>query len=280
MSKKKRKEAFDADVAKIREEMQQEERDAELREVLVGKASVELIRENADGSADYMFNFPPEAMAALTRLGIMTAIQAGVGEAKRYDPDYEEEPPAPVMDESIKCLAIEAGFIAWDEEEWHPADVVFDWAGADDESLINFYHLVRKEAVWECIKQLEIGKKGDPYTGSLFTCDHNDNIDYQIKVLKEHFELELPEKFQTHVHAVDTSSERVNKTTKNEHESWYGQWQWRCGYERGWDKAMERKREWVGLTDEDIWQLRREGANEVSDKDFKAIEAKLKEKNT
>ena len=32
MSKKKRKEAFDADVAKIREEMQQEERDAELRE--------------------------------------------------------------------------------------------------------------------------------------------------------------------------------------------------------------------------------------------------------
>lgn len=47
-------------------------------------------------------------------------------------------------------------------------------------------------------------------------------------------------------------------------------------------KAIEEaeKREWVGLTDEDIWQLRREGANEVSDKDFKAIEAKLKEKNT
>ena len=110
---------------------------------------VELIRENADGSADYMFNFPPEAMAALTRLGIMTAIQAGVGGAKRYDPD-EEEPPAPVMDESIKRLAIEAGFIAWEDEEWHPEGVVFDWAGADDESLINFYHLVRKEAVREC----------------------------------------------------------------------------------------------------------------------------------
>lgn len=47
-------------------------------------------------------------------------------------------------------------------------------------------------------------------------------------------------------------------------------------------KAIEEaeKREWVGLTDEDIWQLRREGANEVSDKDFKAIEAKLREKNT
>ena len=145
MSKKKRKAAFDADVAKIREEMQQEERDAELREVLVGTASVELIRENADGSADYMFNFPPKAMAALTRLGIMTAIQAGVGEAKRHEPDYEEEPPAPVMDESIKCLGIEAGFIAWDEEEWKPEGIVFDWAGADDQSLVNFCHLVVRE---------------------------------------------------------------------------------------------------------------------------------------
>ena len=40
-----------------------------------------------------------------------------------------------------------------------------------------------------------------------------------------------------------------------------------------------RDREWVGLTDEDICQLRREGAHEVSDQDFRAIEAKLKEKN-
>ena len=40
------------------------------------------------------------------------------------------------------------------------------------------------------------------------------------------------------------------------------------------------KGELVGLTDEDICQLRREGAHEVSDKDFEVIEAKLKEKNT
>jgi len=39
---------------------------------------------------------------------------------------------------------------------------------------------------------------------------------------------------------MNTSSERVHKTEKNEHEDWYGQWQWRCGYEQGWDKAMER----------------------------------------
>ena len=117
---------------------------------------VELIRENADGSADYMFNFPPEAMAALTRLGIMTAIQAGVGEAERYEPDVD---------------------------------------------------------------------------------------------------------------ASDTSQERVDETAKNEPEFECP----RCGH---------CCREWVGLSDEDIWQLRREGAHEVSDKNFKAIEAKLKEKNT
>ena len=141
------------------------------------------------------------------------------------------------------------------------------------------------------------------------------NLD--IKVLKEHFEVGLLKFFQTGykravedavnllmvqheaaksshnywhvaanlikaelVHASDTSEKHVHKSDKNEHEGWYGQWQWQCGYERGWDKAMERKREWVGLTDEDIWQLRREGAQAVSDKDFKAIEAKLKEKNT
>ena len=95
------------------------------------------------------------------------------------------------------------------------------------------------------------------------------------------------------VHASDTSSERVNKTEKSEHEDWYGQWQWRCGYERGWDKAMER--EWVGLTDEeiaDIFELNSAilsggeyDMDEVMyDKGFEnavaTIEAKLKEKNT
>ena len=43
-----------------------------------GECSVELLRENEDGSADYAFNFPPEAMQALTRLGILTAIKAGI----------------------------------------------------------------------------------------------------------------------------------------------------------------------------------------------------------
>ena len=108
------------------------------------KTEVVLIKENDDGSADYMFNLPPESMAAFARLGIMTAIQAGLDGAKRYEPD-NEEPPAPAMDANIKRLAIEAGFIAWDEEEWKPEGIVFDWAGADDQSLVNFCHLVVRE---------------------------------------------------------------------------------------------------------------------------------------
>lgn len=106
------------------------------------KIDVSLIKENEDGSADYMFNLPPESVMSFARLGIMTALQAAVDGAKRYEPDNEE---VPVMDDNIKRLAIEAGFIAWDEEEWKPEGVVFDWAGADDESLVNFCHLVVRE---------------------------------------------------------------------------------------------------------------------------------------
>jgi hypothetical protein len=106
------------------------------------KTDVTLIKENEDGSADYMFNLPLESMEAFARLGIMTALQAAVDGAKRYEPNNEE---VPTMDDNIKRLAIEAGFIAWDEEEWKPEGVVFDWAGADDESLVKFYHLVVRE---------------------------------------------------------------------------------------------------------------------------------------
>ena len=52
--------------------------------------SVSLVRENEDGSADYQFNFTQEELIALTRLGLMTAIKAGLEEAKQYEP--KEEP--------------------------------------------------------------------------------------------------------------------------------------------------------------------------------------------
>ena len=41
--------------------------------------------------------------------------------------------------------------------------------------------------IQECIKELEVSKKGDIYTGDLFDCEWNDCIDRQIEVLKEEF---------------------------------------------------------------------------------------------
>ena len=92
------------------------------------------------------------------------------------------------------------------------------------------------------------------------------------------------------VDAVNISAERVDETAKREHEDWYGQAQWRWGYERGWDNAWKQaeerqKREWVGLTDEEIYDyadkfLYQHGSNYGIKSFGKAIEAKLKEKNT
>lgn len=53
----------------------------------LGEASVVLLRENPDGSADFQFNFQPEALAAFTRLGILTAIKAGIEEAAKLKPE-------------------------------------------------------------------------------------------------------------------------------------------------------------------------------------------------
>ena len=64
-----------------------------MTEIIKGECSVELIRENVDGSVDYALNFPPEALDALTRLGILTAIKAGIEEAKRLNPDEPVNTP-------------------------------------------------------------------------------------------------------------------------------------------------------------------------------------------
>ena len=106
----------------------------------IGTASVTLIRENEDGSADYQFNFPPEALEALTRLGILTAIQAGIGEAKKLAPDY---PSNPEFTDEIKELAKEAGFVFWSDETWKTDNSEIDWSCLYDDDLVKFYHLVK-----------------------------------------------------------------------------------------------------------------------------------------
>jgi hypothetical protein len=54
-------------------------------------ADVRMVRETEDGSAVFEFDFSPDAVRALVRLGIITAIKAGLDEAKKFHPDYEAE---------------------------------------------------------------------------------------------------------------------------------------------------------------------------------------------
>ena len=89
-----------------------------------GTGNVTLLRDNVDGSAVYQFDFPPEAVVALTRLGILTAIKAGIGEAKKLAPDYEADLE---FTEEIKDLATDAGFSMWENESWKPEGEVVDW---------------------------------------------------------------------------------------------------------------------------------------------------------
>jgi hypothetical protein len=109
-------------------------------ETIKGDCSVSLIREHEDGSATYQFNFPPAALEALLRLGILTAIKAGIAEAECLNPDT----PPPKFTKEIKKIAEEAGFVLWGDEHWKPKGEVVDWASKYDKELVKFYHLARR----------------------------------------------------------------------------------------------------------------------------------------
>ena len=57
----------------------------------IGTSKVTLIRENEDGSADYQLNFSPEELDALARLGILTALQVAIEDAKRLNPEEDDD---------------------------------------------------------------------------------------------------------------------------------------------------------------------------------------------
>jgi hypothetical protein len=85
----------------------------------INTGNIKLIRENEDGSADYQFNFPPEALEALTRLGILTAIQAGIEDAKHLKPEEEPVNLHQTLLMSLRSLADEAGFALWGGENMY-----------------------------------------------------------------------------------------------------------------------------------------------------------------
>ena len=68
------------------------------------------------------------------------------------------------------------------------------------ESNLDLYGLGREGVKWEytvekytqsivndCIQELKISRKCDPYTGDLYDCEYNKCIDEQINVLKDRF---------------------------------------------------------------------------------------------
>ena len=85
------------------------------------------------------------------------------------------------MKEQIKQLAEQAWTLVSDEErnngELYEADRQRERRDQVFAELI----------VRECIRELEISRKCDPYTGDLFDCEYNTCIKEQSIMLKEHF---------------------------------------------------------------------------------------------
>ena len=73
------------------------------------------------------------------------------------------------MNERVRELAEQVG---WDNHH-----------SKFDTRIKKFAELMIKD----CIKELEISKKGDPYTGDVYNCEYNTCIDEQIQIFKARF---------------------------------------------------------------------------------------------
>ena len=76
------------------------------------------------------------------------------------------------MNERIKQLAEQAGFMLWQDEPWNPGDVV-DWAARYDDELAKFAELI----VRECAGVVEDA------------VDHREPASTYVNKIKQHFEV-------------------------------------------------------------------------------------------
>lgn len=51
------------------------------------------------------------------------------------------------MNERIRQLAEQSGFILWTDEDWKPHNEVIDWSSRYDDELEKLVHLVVKECI-------------------------------------------------------------------------------------------------------------------------------------
>ena len=72
------------------------------------------------------------------------------------------------MNERIKDVVLNRGFARYDDE----------------------IEKVCLLVIRECIRELEISRRCDPYTGNLYDCEYNTCIGEQIEVLKARFGVE------------------------------------------------------------------------------------------
>ena len=85
----------------------------------------------------------------------MTAITAGLGEAKKLDPVSKEETivfKVETEGDNILALAEEAGFCMWGNESHKPEGATIDWSCNYDEELVKFAELI----VRECAKIADV----------------------------------------------------------------------------------------------------------------------------
>jgi len=63
------------------------------------------------------------------------------------------------MNDQIKQLAEEAGFLLWEDEPWKPEGAIIDWSSNYDEVLNRYTELI----VRECVEQsMSIGRYNTP----------------------------------------------------------------------------------------------------------------------
>ena len=80
------------------------------------------------------------------------------------------------MNERIKELAEQAGFMLWGNESWNPGDVV-DWSARYDDELEKFAELIVRECIEVC-------------KGRVGNSDYNTGRMHCMSDLKEHFGVE------------------------------------------------------------------------------------------
>ena len=86
------------------------------------------------------------------------------------------------MNEQIKELADQAGFVLWKNESWNSGDVV-DWSASYDDELEKFTKLVVKE----CCKTLEEMHRWQSVNNQNYPSAWHDAVDQGIENIKEHF---------------------------------------------------------------------------------------------